>query len=72
MINDTVTSCRCYNNYEGENCEIGSQSVKTAKNVSRATIAIAIVSIISFYIMIIVSDIFDYLLRNQSQSKGKK
>jgi hypothetical protein len=72
MMNETATACMCFSNYEGENCEIASQSVKTAQQISSATIAIAISSILIFYLLIIASDIFDYMVRDRSKRKAPR
>ena len=57
----TETKCKCYNGYEGEKCDIESNSVKVVKYVQWTTTIICIVCITIFWLLVIGSDVLDYL-----------
>ena len=52
--------CKCYNGFEGENCEIESSSVKAVKNVQWTTTIIAILFLALFWIVIISNDLLNF------------
>jgi hypothetical protein len=54
------TKCKCYNGYEGDNCEIEGNTVKKVKYTQWSATIICIVCIIIFWLVIISSDILDY------------
>ena len=55
------TKCKCFNGYEGDKCEIESNSVKLVKSVQWTTTTICIFSICLLWLIFIGSDILDYL-----------
>jgi hypothetical protein len=59
--NQTDTKCKCYNGFKGEKCEIEGNTVKVVKNVQWTTTIICIVSISTFWLLVIGSDLLDFL-----------
>jgi hypothetical protein len=56
----TITQCKCLSGYKGDNCEIESNTVKLVKNVQWSTTAICIAVILTFWTLVICSDILDF------------
>lgn len=64
--------CDCYSNYSGDQCEIESESLKTAKKVIQSTSIIAIITLIMFYLLFVCSDIHTwYVGRNRKRRERK-
>ena len=59
--NQSDTKCKCLNGYEGDKCEIESNSIKVVKNVQWTSTIICIVCIAIFWLLVIGSDILNYL-----------
>jgi hypothetical protein len=55
-----LTQCKCLNGYNGDNCEIESNTIKIVKNVQWSATAICIAVIITFWTLVIGSDVLDY------------
>ena len=55
--NSSLPTCKCYNYYSGENCEIQDSLLKKIKSMISATSIAAIFILICFYSMLIISDI---------------
>ena len=55
------TKCKCYNGFEGENCELELNLVKIVRYVQWTTTIICIICLITFWFVIISSDILDFL-----------
>jgi hypothetical protein len=52
--------CKCFNGYEGRNCDIESSSVKLVKSVRWTTTIISILFIAVFWIVIMSNDLLSY------------
>jgi hypothetical protein len=52
--------CKCNNGYEGEQCELESNSVKVVKSIQWITTIICILCILIFWLLIICSDLLNY------------
>jgi hypothetical protein len=59
--NQNETKCKCNRGYEGDMCEKELNEVKKVKYTQWTTTIICIVCIITFWLVIITSDILDYL-----------
>jgi hypothetical protein len=59
------TKCKCYNGYEGDDCEIESNTVKVVKNVQWTTTIICIICIATFMLIILGNDLFNFLKFNR-------
>jgi hypothetical protein len=59
--NHNGTKCKCKNGYEGEICELESNSVKMVKNVQWTTTIICIICISTFVVLIMGNDLFNFL-----------
>jgi hypothetical protein len=59
--NQNETKCKCYNGFEGENCELELNLVKIVRFVQWTTTVICIICLIKFWFVIIGSDVLDYL-----------
>lgn len=57
--------CECFYLYSGLRCEIESSEQKIIKNVVSSASIIAIIIIILFYSSFIISDLFDFYIRNK-------
>ncbi len=55
------TKCKCFNGFEGDKCEIESNSVKVVKSVQWLSTTICIVTISLLWLIFIGSDVLDYL-----------
>ena len=53
-------SCKCYSGYSGVQCEIESQNIKSIKSAITSASIIAILILISFYLLIILLDLSNY------------
>ena len=75
---DHKATCQCFGMYKGEKCEFETQEKKAIKNVVSSASIIAIVIIISFYALIIISDLMNIICkigepkRKKSRSIEKK
>jgi hypothetical protein len=61
LLNQTQTKCKCNNGYSGEICDLESNSIKQLKTFQWTSTIICIVFIISFWTLIVGSDVLDYL-----------
>jgi hypothetical protein len=59
--NQSATKCKCNKGYEGDKCEVELNAVKVVKNVQWTTTIICIVCILIFWLLVIGSDVLDYL-----------
>jgi hypothetical protein len=59
------TKCQCLNGYEGEQCELESNTIKVVKNVQWTTTIICIICIVTFIILILGNDFFNFLKAGQ-------
>lgn len=55
--------CECFSLFDGSKCEIQSEALKTIKMIISITSLIAIAVVISFYLIVIASDIINYLMK---------
>jgi len=55
-----ITQCKCHYGYNGDNCEIELIKIKIVKNVQWSATAICIAVILTFWTLVICSDILDY------------
>jgi hypothetical protein len=55
------TKCKCYNGYEGKDCETEIKVLKIVKNVQWLATAICIIVILIFWSLVIGSDVLDFL-----------
>ncbi len=59
--NQTDTQCKCFTGFRGDKCEIESNSIIVVKNVQWTSTIICIVCISTFWLLIIGSDVLDFL-----------
>lgn len=64
-----TTKCKCYDLYEGEKCENESEYLKTINKVINSSLIIAIITIIIFYLIFIVSDLLVWKLKQKRKEK---
>ena len=57
--------------YLGERCETESDELKTVKAIISTASIIAILTLISFYALIILMDVIKYLIKNKKFRKRK-
>ena len=62
---NSVAKCNCFTMYSGDNCEIESQEKETVQKVTKTTSIIAIVTLVVFYGLALLSDILDYCCSNR-------
>jgi hypothetical protein len=60
-IVDNKPKCKCFQYYSGDKCQAVDQSLVTIKNIISTTSIIAIILIISFYLLVILSDLSKYV-----------
>ena len=65
--NKNETKCKCFKGFEGDECEVESSSIKLVKNFQWSSTIICIVCIVSFWIVIIGSDLLDYFKMGHEQ-----
>ena len=70
-MNDVAT-CKCHSMFSGIHCEIESSQQKTIKSVSSTTSIIAIVMIVAFYTLILISDLLNFFCGIDPNSGGRK
>ena len=58
--------------YEGPECELQSNNLKTVNVIKKSTVMVAIVFIIIFYVIIIFMDLTKYLIKKLSKPNVKK
>jgi len=58
--NQNETKCKCLVGYEGENCEIESNAVKYVKGIQWTTTIVALVFLVTFWIIVISNDALNY------------
>ncbi len=61
LQNQTQTKCKCNNGYNGEICDLESNSIKQLRNFQWTSTIICIICIIIFWTLIVGSDVLDYL-----------
>ncbi len=61
LQNQTQPKCKCNNGYSGETCELESNSIKQLKTFQWTSTIICIICIITFWTLIVGSDVLDYL-----------
>ena len=54
---DDAPKCVCFKSYEGDSCQIMSESLKLAKKAVSITIIVAIIIIVIFYLVFIFNDL---------------
>jgi hypothetical protein len=59
--NQTQTKCKCNNGYNGEACELESNTIKQLKTFQWTSTIVCIICIIIFWTLIVGSDVLDYL-----------
>ena len=70
-VNDVAT-CTCFSLYSGTHCEIVSSQRKTIETISSTTSVIAIVTLVLFYCMFILSDLMDWLCISKDSSRNRQ
>jgi hypothetical protein len=60
LQNQTQTKCKCNNGYSGETCDLESNSIKQLRYFQWTSTIICILFIITFWILIVGSDVLDY------------
>lgn len=70
--NSTLPICRCFNLYEGNVCEKESDKLKTIIIVISISSKIAIITIVTFYLLIILSDIQSIFFLQKKTNKKEK
>ena len=71
-VNNKPT-CECFSMFDGDKCEITSNELKIIKSIISLASITAIVTVVVFYLTIILMDITKYLLRNKrNRIKNKK
>lgn len=66
---NSVPKCSCFAMYSGNHCEIESQQKKTLQQVSATTSIIAIVTLVIFYGLVVLSDILDFCCIHKDKFK---
>ncbi len=61
MQNQNKTKCKCQNGYEGDGCELESNIIKVVKKVQWTTTIICTTCIVTFIILILGNDLFNFL-----------
>jgi hypothetical protein len=61
LQNQTQTKCKCNNGYSGETCDVESNSIKQLKTFQWTSTIICIICLITFWTLILGSDVLDYL-----------
>jgi hypothetical protein len=61
FLNQTQTKCKCNNGYNGETCDLESNSIKQLRYFQWTSTIICIVFIITFWTLIMGRDVLDYL-----------
>ena len=62
--------CKCFNLYEGDNCEIVGSLLQNVITVKYVTVVIAILFIAGFYLVIIAGDLVDkFVIRTKNIKK---
>lgn len=69
---NSVPKCSCFAMYSGNNCEIESQEKQTVQKVTTSTSIIAIITLVLFYGLALISDIFDYCCINRKHKLRRK
>jgi hypothetical protein len=69
---DNKAKCKCFQYYSGDNCQNMDQSLVTIKNIISTASIIAITLIISFYFLIILSDLSKYVFCNKEDAINYK
>jgi len=54
------TTCKCYNGYEGDKCELESSAVKAVKSIQWTTTIISVLFIATFWIIIVSNDLLNF------------
>jgi len=60
LANQNETKCKCFNGFEGENCAVELNFVKIVRYIKWTTTIICIICVITFWCVIIGSDVLDY------------
>lgn len=66
---NSVATCKCFAMYSGDHCEIESQQKKTIQQVSTTTSIIAIITLVVFYGLVLLSDILDFCCIHKEKFK---
>jgi len=61
LQNQTQPKCKCNNGFSGETCELESNTIKQLKTFQWTSTIICIICLITFWTLIVGSDVFDYL-----------
>ena len=69
---DNKPKCKCFNMYEGENCNIQSSQLIAIKAFIKMSSILAIIVIICFYLVILLMDLFKYFIKRSKVKKPKK
>lgn len=64
-MNITVTKCKCFSGYSGDNCEILSTKIRVIKGVIDTSAVFAIITIVSFAVLVILMDISKFLMKKK-------
>ena len=71
-IVDNKPECKCFQYYSGDNCKTQSQTLVVIKSFIETTSIIAIILIIAFYMIIVISDVLKFLVCNKEKRFKKK
>jgi hypothetical protein len=61
LLNQTQPKCKCNNGFSGETCDLESDSIKQLRYFQWSSTIICIICIITFWTLIVGSDVLDYL-----------
>ena len=64
-----LAKCKCFNMYSGERCELESNELKTAKQITSSVVIFAIAIISFFYIFVVLMDVSKLLCKKPSRVK---
>ena len=69
IMNNSLTTCKCNNGFNGDNCELENESIKILRGIRIVSLLICAITIGLTVFLIIFNDCWNYLIKSKKRSK---